>query len=210
MSQLPATVVNTVNYSAVVATHAPHETVDLEFNRVLQAILEGTNKFQGLTPEEVEVVSGVLAEKRAEYSSGRAATPHYPSRFSGRVQSILTSDPRVKTIFETRLQRRRVTPEGPIRYLGFVTTPTCRVFRFGRLPVRSEADVFQVRVAHGFFSPLQMSLQEGPGFCAGILADKDHPADYEVSADDIQGFMAKKPAKSTKRGYSAPAKTETE
>jgi hypothetical protein len=181
----------------------PAESVDLEFDRVQQAVRDGANRFQGLTTEEVEVVSGVLAEKRAEYSADHAAAPRQPSRFSGRVQSLLTADPRVKAIFDIRLLRRRTTPEGPIRYLGFVTTSLCRVFRFGRLPAKTAADIFTVRVAHGFFSPQQISLQEGPGFCAGILADKDHPADYEVTPDDIQEFLAKKPVKSSKRGHPA-------
>jgi len=191
-----------MNYAAV--THAPHESVELEFERVLQAITDGTNRFQGLTPEEVGVVSAVLAEKRVEYETSRAATPHYNSRFSGRVQSILTADPRVKAIFDTRLQRRRVAPEGPIRYMGFSTTPAFRVFRFGRLPARDENDLFQIRIAHGFFAPQQMSLQEGPGFCAVILSERDHPADYEVTAEDIQDFIAKKPVKTPKRPAFVP------
>jgi hypothetical protein len=188
-----------MNFAAVTATHAQNESVDAEFDRVLLAITGGANRFQGLTAEEIGIVTAVLAEKRGEYEKVRAAMPHYPSRFSGRVQAILTADPRVKTIFDARLQRRRVVPEGPIRYLGFSTTPVCRVFRFGRLPSRDEHDVFQVRIAHAFFAPNRLSLQEGPGFCAVILSEKDHPADYEVTDDDIQDFIAKKPVKTSKR-----------
>jgi hypothetical protein len=191
-----------MNYAAV--THAPNESVELEFERVLQAVTDGTNRFQGLTPDEVVVVSGVLAEKRVEYEASRAAMPQYPSRFSGRVQSILTADPRVKAIFDIRLLRRRIVPQGPIRYLGFSTTPAFRVFRFGRLPARDENDLFQIRIAHAFFAPQQMSLQEGPGFCAVILSERDHPADYEVTAEDIQDFIAKKPVKTSKRPTFTP------
>jgi hypothetical protein len=173
--------------------------MELEFSRVLQAVVSGTNRFQGLTPDEIAVVTSVLAEKRAEYDASRTAMPHSLSRYSGRVQTILTADPRVRAIFETRLLRRREVPEGPVRYLGFSTTPHCRIFRFGRLPSRDAKDQFQIRAPHAFFSPRGISLQEGPGFCAAILAEKGHPADYEISADDVQGFIAKKPVRGAKR-----------
>jgi hypothetical protein len=185
-----------MNYAAVPAVF---ESVELEFDRVLQAITEGTNRFQGLTVEEVAQVTTVLGEKRTEYEAARASMPHYPSRFSGRVQSILTADPRVKAIFDIRLQRRRIVPDGPIRYLGFSTTPEWRVFRFGRLPSRDANDLFQIRIAHVFFAPQHISLQEGPGFCASILCDRGNPSDYEVTAEDVQDFIAKKPVKTSKR-----------
>jgi hypothetical protein len=171
------------------------ESVELEFERVLQAVATGTNRFQGLTPDEVRAVTAVLAEKRAEYAAAHAAMPHSLSRFSGRVQSILTADPRVKAIFDARLGRRRIVPEGPVRYLGFSTTPVCRVFKFGRMPPRDNNDLFQVRMPHGLFAPHRISLQEGPGFCASILTEKEHPADYEITAEDIEGFIARKPVR---------------
>jgi hypothetical protein len=188
-----------MNYSAVAATHTPPESVEGEFDRVLQAVLGGTNRFQGLTPEEARTVAEILAEKRAEYASTKGRGPSHLSKFSGRVQTMLTADIRVKTVFEARLERRRIVPEGPIRYLGFSTTTSCRVFRFGRLPARDAADLFEIRIAHVYFAPHRLSLQEGPGFCATVLAENDHPAVYEVTDTDIEAFIAKKPVKASKR-----------
>jgi hypothetical protein len=173
--------------------------VNLEFDRVVQIINGGTTRYQGLTPEETSALIAILEEKRSQFLMRGVALPGYGSRFSGRVQTILIADPRAKAIFDARLQRRRIAPEGPIRYLGFDTTVDARVFKFGRLPARDEGDLFQVRIAHAFFGPHQLSLQEGPGFCMAILSEKEHPANYVVSADDVQEHLAKKPVKTSKR-----------
>lgn len=125
--------------------------------------------------------------------------PGYGSRFSGRVQTILIADPRAKAIFDARLLRRKSGPEGPVRYLGFDTTREARVFKFGRLPARDEGDLFQIRIAHAFFGPRQLSLQEGPGLCAVILAEKENLSDYTVTSEEVQEFLAKKPSKASKR-----------
>jgi hypothetical protein len=175
------------------------DSVNLEFDRVAQIIAGGTTRYQGLTPEETAGLIAILEEKRAQFLARGVAMPGYGSRYSGRVQTILIADPRTKAIFDARLTRRRVVPEGPVRYLGFDTTIEARVFKFGRLPARDEGDLFQIRIAHGFFGPHQLSLQEGPGLCAVILAEKNHPANYTATAEDVQEFIAKKPVKGSKR-----------
>jgi hypothetical protein len=175
------------------------ESVDLEFDRVLSIITGGASRYQGLTPEEIAALIAVLEEKRAEFKMRGQSVPGYGSRFSGRVQTLLIADPRAKAVFDARMQRRRIAPEGPVRYLGFRTTADARIFNFGRLPARDEVDLFEVRIAHGFFAPHQLSLQEGPGFCAAILAEKDHPSKYEATADDVQDYLSKKPVKASKR-----------
>jgi len=178
---------------------AEKDSVNLEFNRVAQIILSGTTRYQGLTPEETAGLIAILEEKRSQFLQRGVAMPGYGSRFSGRVQTILIADPRAKAIFDARLQRRRVAPDGPIRFLGFDTTPGARIFKFGRLPARDEGDLFQIRIAHVFFGPRQLSLQEGPGFCSVILSEKEHPADYTATSEDVQEFLAKKPSKTSKR-----------
>jgi hypothetical protein len=152
-----------------------------------------------MTTEEADRLAAILEEKRAEDSARRIAQPGYPSRFAGRVQTTVCADPRAKAIFEARLERRRLAPEGPIRYLGFETTATCRVFRFGRLPPRDSLDLFEVRIAHCFFGPRRMSLQEGPGFCIGVLTEKNFPPRYEATEADIHNFAAKKSVRPGKR-----------
>jgi len=171
------------------------ESVDLEFDRVLGIITGGATRYQGLTPEEIGALIRVLEEKRTEFKARGEGIPGYGSRYSGRVQTMLIADPRAKAVFDARMQRRKTGPDGPIRYLGFQTTTSARIFNFGRLPARDEGDVFEVRIAHAFFGPHQLSLQEGPGFCAAILAEKDQPAEYEATASDVQEFLAKKPSK---------------
>jgi hypothetical protein len=175
------------------------ESVDLEFDRVLGIITGGSSRYSGLTPEEIAVLVGVLEEKRAEFKLRGNAIPGYGSRFSGRVQTLLIADPRAKAVFDARMQRRKTLPEGPVRYLGFITTAEARIFNFGRLPARDETDQFRVRIAHSFFAPSRLSLQDGPGFCATILAAKDHPAEYEATSDDVEEFLAKKPSRGSKR-----------
>jgi hypothetical protein len=172
--------------------------VDLEFDRVLGIITGGASRYQGLTPEEIAALIAVLEEKRREFKTRGEAQTGYGSRFSGRVQTILIADPRAKAVFDARMQRRKVAPDGPIRFLGFRTTTDARIFNFGRLPARDEADLFEVRIAHVFFAPHQLSLQEGPGFCATILAEKEHPSHYEATAEDVVEYLSKKPSK-TKR-----------
>ena len=171
---------------------AERDSVNLEFDRVVQIIVSGTSRYQGLEPEETTALVAILDEIRAQFLTRRVALPGFGSRFSGRVQTILIADPRAKAIFDARMQRRRIAPEGPIRFLGFDTTVAARVFKFGRLPARDEGDLFQIRIVHGFFGPHQLSLQEGPGFCAVILAEKDHPANYTATVEDVQEFLAKK------------------
>jgi hypothetical protein len=171
----------------------------VEFDRVLIAIQAGTARFQGLSPEEIAKVVAVLEEKRAEDLARKLTHPGYPSRFAGRVQTTITADPRVKAIFDARLVRRRVEPEGPVRYLGFDTTPAFRVFRFGRLPPRDSNDLFEVLVAHCHFGPKLLSLQEGPGLCTSLLLEKNYPATYEVTAEDVQEFLGRKTVKGGKR-----------
>jgi len=95
--------------------------------------------------------------------------------------------------------RRKILPDGPIRYLGFTTTVESRVFNFGRLPARAEGDLFEVRIAHSFFAPHRLSLQDGPGFCAAMLTEKEHPAKYEATPQDVQEYLDKKPSKASKR-----------
>jgi len=173
------------------------EGVDLEFDRVLGIITGGAARYQGLTPEETATLIAVLEEKRAEFRlRGGEAPEGYGSRYSGRVQTILIADPRVKAVFDARMQRRKIAPDGPIRYLGFLTATDARLFNFGRLPARDEGDRFQVRIAHSFFAPHRLSLQDGPGFCAAILAEKDHPNHYEATTEDVELFLAKKPSRS--------------
>jgi hypothetical protein len=178
---------------------AERDSVNLEFDRVVQIIVSGTTRYQGLMPEETAGLIAILEEKRTQFLSRGLAMPGFGSRFSGRVQTILIADPRAKAIFDARMLRRKSAPEGPVRYLGFDTTIGARVFRFGRLPARDEGDLFQIRIAHAFFGPHQLSLQEGPGLCAVILAEKEHPADYTATAEDVQEFLAKKPVKTSKR-----------
>jgi hypothetical protein len=172
--------------------------VDLEFDRVLGIITGGSARYQDLTPEEIGALVRVLEEKRAEFKARGTGASGFGSRFSGRVQSILIADPRAKAVFDARMLRRKASPDGPVRYLGFQTTTAARVFTFGRLPAREDEDLFLVRIAHRFFAPQQLSLQEGPGFCATILAEREHPASYEATEQDVQDFLAKKPLK-TKR-----------
>jgi len=181
------------------AGSAERDGVNLEFDRVVQIIASGATRYQGLTPEEVAALIAILEEKRAQFLLRGVAMPGYGSRYSGRVQTILIADPRAKAIFDARLQRRRIAPEGPVRYLGFDTTTEARVFKFGRLPARDAGDLFQIRIAHAFFGPHQLSLQEGPGFCSVILSEKDHPTNYTATAEDVQEFLAKKPSKTSKR-----------
>ena len=171
------------------------ESVDLEFDRVLGIITGGGSRYQGLTPEETATLVGILEEKRAEFRLRGEALVGYGSRYSGRVQTILIADPRVKAVFDARMQRRKIAPDGPIRYLGFLTAADARLFNFGRLPARDETDLFQIRIAHSFFAPHRLSLQDGPGFCAAILADKDHPNKYEATAEDVEEYLAKKSSK---------------
>jgi hypothetical protein len=175
------------------------EAVDLEFDRVLGMIAGGASRYQGLTPDEIASLVAILEEKRIEFKLRGQSMPGYGSRFSGRVQTLLIADVRAKAVFDARMQRRKTEPEGPIRYLGFRTTTEARVFQFGRLPAREAEDQFQVRIAHTFFAPHRLSLQEGPGFCASILADKEHPLKYEATAEDVDEFLAKKPSKASKR-----------
>jgi hypothetical protein len=181
------------------AVSAEAGSVNLEFDRVVQIISSGATRYQGLTPEEVEALIAILEEKRTQFLSRGAAMQGYGSRYSGRVQTILIADPRAKAIFDARLQRRRIAPEGPIRYLGFDTTTEARVFRFGRLPARDAGDLFQIRISHAFFGPHKLSLQEGPGFCSTILSEKDHPTNYVATEEDVQEFLARKPVKTSKR-----------
>jgi hypothetical protein len=178
---------------------AERDSVNHEFDRVAQIIVGGTTRYQGLTPEETAGLIAILEEKRAEFLGRGVAMPGFGSRFSGRVQTILIADPRARAIFDARMQRRKSLPEGPVRYLGFDTTSEARVFKFGRLPARDDGDLFQIRIAHPFFGPHQLSLQEGPGLCAVILSEKDHASDYTVTSDDVQEFLAKKPSKASKR-----------
>jgi hypothetical protein len=178
---------------------AEKDSVNLEFDRVIRIIVAGTTRYQGLTQEETASLIAILEEKRSQFLMRGVSAPTYGSRFSGRVQTILIADPRAKAIFDARLQRRKIAPEGPIRFLGFDTTADARVFKFGRLPARDEGDLFQITIAHVFFAPHQLSLQEGPGFCTGILSEKEHPADYVVTAEDVQEYLAKKPVKTSKR-----------
>jgi hypothetical protein len=175
------------------------ESVDLEFDRVLSIISTGSSRYQGLTEDEIATLVAVLEEKRAEFKLRGGALPGYGSRFSGRVQTLLIADPRARAVFDARMQRRKALPEGPIRYLGFTATGDARVFNFGRLPSREEADQYRVRIAHGFFSPNRLSLQDGPGFCATLLAEKGHPSDYEATTEDVEEFIAKKPSKASRR-----------
>lgn len=174
------------------------ESVDLEFDRVLGIITGGASRYQGLMPEEIATLIGILEEKRLEFKTRGESLAPYGSRLSGRVQTILIADPRAKAVFDARMQRRKVAPDGPIRFLGFRTTKDARIFNFGRLPARDEADLFEIRIAHTFFAAHRLSLQEGPGFCAAILAEKEHPSHYEATAEDVEGYLAKKPTK-TKR-----------
>jgi hypothetical protein len=171
------------------------ESVDLEFDRVLGIITGGSARYQDLTPEEIAALIAILEEKRKEFKSRGQSASGFGSRFSGRVQTLLIADPRAKAVFDARMVRRKTAPEGPIRYLGFRTTVAARVFNFGRLPARENEDLFEVLIAHRFFVPHQLSLQDGPGFCASILAEKDHPASYEANEQDVQDYLAKKPSK---------------
>lgn len=178
---------------------ADRNTIDLEFDRVLGIITGGASRYQGLMPEEIAALIGVLEEKRKEFRTRGQSIPGYGSRFSGRVQTLLIADPRAKAVFDARMQRRKILPEGPIRYLGFTTTVESRVFNFGRLPAREAGDLFEVRIAHSFFAPHQLSLQDGPGFCAAMLCEKEHPPRYEATSEDVQEYLAKKPSKTSKR-----------
>jgi len=175
--------------------YTAQESVDVEFDRVLGIITGGASRYQGLTPEEMAALIAILEEKRTEFKLRGQSIPGYGSRFSGRVQTLLISDPRAKAVFEARMQRRKIAPEGPVRYMGFTTTVDSRIFSFGRLPARDEGDLFEVRIAHVFFAPHQLSLQEGPGFCATILAEKEHPTSYQATPEDVQDYLAKKPGK---------------
>jgi len=178
---------------------ADRDSMDHEFDRVLGIITGGASRYQGLTPEEIAALIGILEEKRVEFRTRGQSIPGYGSRFSGRVQTLLIADPRAKAVFDARMQRRKILPEGPIRYLGFTTTVDSRVFSFGRLPARDEGDLFEVRIAHSFFAPHQLSLQEGPGFCAAMISEKEHPVKYEATPEDVQEYLAKKPSKASKR-----------
>lgn len=175
--------------------------VNAEFDRVSRLMSTGSNQYRGFVAGEIDALAALLEEKRAESLAGASFSQSIHNwLLAGGAQRVLTADPRARAIYEARNERRRAASTGPIRYFGFRDDGEFRIFNFGRLPMTDDAAMLHVSVSLTFFTRQSMSLQDGPGFCATILSEKEDPADYEVTAEDVEKFLASRRVKSGGKG----------
>ncbi len=183
--------------------------VNAGFDRLAKSIATGSDANAGLGGDEIALLLGVLEEKRAEELSG--AMPVHRARAwlaNSEARTVLMRDPRAALIFRGLNSRRLSSAERPLRYFGFVDDAGFRVFEFGRLPDTAASQKYHVSVSLAFFLHSKMVLQDGPGFCAALLAEREEPADCVASDEDLDHFLASRAPKTADKRR-ATSRTET-
>ena len=161
--------------------------LDRDYRHMSDLIAKGTGEYRGLGAAETKTLIDLLEELLA--AAGSSPICDAP----GSAHELLMRDFRAVAIFKARDDRRRLSLAGPIRYMGFVDNGKFRVFNFGRLPQGDDGDQCRIRVSWSFFSGGHIALQEGPGFCAALLAEQTRSVDYQVTSEDVTRYAASRP-----------------
>lgn len=168
--------------------------VNAEFDRLSRSIAARAEWNTGLNAREVALLLQIVEQKRSEELIAQISTEWIEAwQSNSRARSILLTDARAANIYKTCDARRQAAVERPVRYFGFVDQGGCRVFQFGRLPETDRSTKYRVSVSLAFFAHKKLVLQDGPGFCASILAGCDEPNDYVATLADVDDFLASRP-----------------
>lgn len=179
--------------------------VNTGFDRLSTSISAGVDFNAGLGASEIALLLEVLEEKRAaELSAEMSINRIRLWQGNGRARSILLTDPRATRVYSALNTRRLADAEPPLRYFGFVDEAGFRVFEFGRLPNTASSQKFRVSVSLAFFLGNKMVLQDGPGFCAGLLSRRGNPDDCVASQEDLDDFLASRASKVAVKSRARP------
>jgi hypothetical protein len=179
--------------------------VNAGFDRLAKSIATGSESHAGLGASEIALLLEVIEEKRSQELSTEMSMHRIRSwQGNGFARSILLTDPRVARVYNALHARRQADAEPPLRYFGFSDNAGFRVFEFGRLPQTQSSPKYRVSVSLGFFSRNKMVLQDGPGFCAGLLSRRSEPDDCVASQEDIDDFLARRTPKTADKSRARP------
>jgi hypothetical protein len=175
--------------------------VDLSFQRVVNAIQSGANKYKGLESPETEALLSMVGQHRASVL-GVSDAQHFLDHWQDpvdRVQRLINGDPRWKTIMEARaLRNPRQDVAAPLRYMGFDDASGVRIFKFGRLPASPETPVFTVHADVALFLKHKISFQDGPAMCSAIVASGEF-GNHQLTDEDCLAFVSLRPSKADRK-----------
>jgi hypothetical protein len=181
------------------------DRVNSGFDRLSTSISSGVDFNAGLGESEIALLLEVVEEKRAaELSAEMSMNRIRLWQGTGRARSILLTDPRATRVYNALNTRRLADAEPPLRYFGFADEGGFRVFEFGRLPKTESSEKYRVSVSLAFFLRNQMVLQDGPGFCAGLLSRRGNPNDCVASQEDLDEFLASRASKAAMKSRPRP------
>ncbi|MES1261131.1 MAG: hypothetical protein ABUS49_05275 [Acidobacteriota bacterium] len=175
--------------------------VELSFDRLITAILAGTNRYKSLEPAEVTTLLGAVDEHRAKVlfvTDAAYFLDHWQDPVD-RVQRLIHGDLRWQAIVEARAARHpRPDAVVPVRYMGFDDAKGVRIFKFGRLPVGAMSPVYTVQVAVDLLLKHGISFQDGPAMCSAIMA-AGIAESHQVTDEDCLAFVALRPARAERK-----------